>query len=700
MKRIVSMLLATILTTSLSMASLPVHAQELPENVQETMQEDALEEIPDEAELNDIFDSTASMSEGGIAADEEIAAIAEEEILEENDIEGTWTFPMIDSVEVTNVDLPDSETLFEGYVNQTLYPESVGENGFPRLYARSNALSGTDLKLYNALKEKIVQTANGTIATAVYTFPYTELFDQTSFTAAELGVSTIIKNGQLNSAASDAMMAKLQNISYKKVMESLIADLPYELYWFDKTRGYSYEYSVGLSYDSNSISFNEGSYVTLTLTVAVAYSATGTQGTNRLNTTKTNAAKTAATNAAAIVSNAKSMTDYQKLDYYKQQICNAVTYNNAASGQPYGDPWQLIYVFDGNPSTNVVCEGYAKAFKYLCDLSSFSNSKLECYIVTGKLSGAQGAGGHMWNVMVMDNGQNYLVDLTNSDNDSLSSYEDFFLAGSDGVLTNGYFLNAGSVQVSYVYDNYTMELFTDNERTIATTDYEITPTATTPTTPATNVPGVTAYNGVDYSAVYNYSYYINKYVDLKVAFGSDQTAAIAHFVNNGMDEGRQACEDFNVSIYKDNYTDLQQAFGNNWKSYYLHYINNGKQEGRNAKTAINNAASTSTTTTNTAGITVYNGVDYSAVYNYSYYINKYADLKKAYGNNQTEALAHFVNNGMNEGRQASEEFNVSIYKSNYADLQRAFGNNWKSYYLHYMNNGKQEGRNAKTLLYN
>ena len=37
------------------------------------------------------------------------------------------------------------------------------------------------------------------------------------------------------------------------------------------------------------------------------------------------------------------------------------------NGLPYGDPWQLIYVFDDDPDTNVVCEGYAKAFKYEAD---------------------------------------------------------------------------------------------------------------------------------------------------------------------------------------------------------------------------------------------------------------------------------------------------------------------------------------------
>ncbi|MBQ9277901.1 MAG: hypothetical protein IJ224_04620 [Lachnospiraceae bacterium] len=208
----------------------------------------------------------------------------------------------------------------------------------------------------------------------------------------------------------------------------------------------------------------------------------------------------------------------------------------------------------------------------------------------------------------------------------------------------------------------------------------------------------TVYGGVDYSAVYNYDYYINKYSDLKTAFGSNSSAALAHFVNFGMSEGRQASADFNVTIYKNNYTDLQRTFGNNLKSYYLHYINNGKSEGRNAKTIISGSSGGSTASTPGSAPTVYNGVDYSAVYDYNYYINKYGDLRAAFGSNSSAALAHFVNNGMKEGRQACAAFNVQVYKSNYSDLRNAFGNDLRSYYLHYIRNGKKENRNAVTLI--
>ena len=193
---------------------------------------------------------------------------------------------------------------------------------------------------------------------------------------------------------------------------------------------------------------------------------------------------------------------------------------------------------------------------------------------------------------------------------------------------------------------------------------------------------LTVYNGVDYSAVYAYDYYIKAYGDIANAYGGDDVAVLAHFVNHGMSEGRQGNTKFNVYSYRNQYSDLRQAYGNNLKPYYMHYVNHGKSEGRQGVgcSVLQNPT------------TVYNGVDYSAVYNYDYYTKAYGDIARAYGGDETAVLAHFVNHGMSEGRQGSQEFNVYNYKSRYADLANAFGNNLKSYYLHYVNNGKSEGR--------
>lgn len=201
---------------------------------------------------------------------------------------------------------------------------------------------------------------------------------------------------------------------------------------------------------------------------------------------------------------------------------------------------------------------------------------------------------------------------------------------------------------------------------------------------------ITTYNGIDYSAVYDYNYYLKKYSDLAKIYTNDDIGLLAHFVNCGMGEGRQAKDSFDVSSYRNQYQDLRIAFGNNLKSYYMHYISNGKAEGRKA-TGVSKLQNP---------VTVYQGVDYSAVYNYSYYLKKYKDLAKIYTNDDVGLLAHFVVSGMTEGRQGKDSFDVISYRNQYQDLRLAFGKDLRSYYVHYMNSGKKEGRIAtgvKTL---
>lgn len=113
----------------------------------------------------------------------------------------------------------------------------------------------------------------------------------------------------------------------------------------------------------------------------------------------------------------------------------------------------------------------------------------------------------------------------------------------------------------------------------------------------------------------------------------------------------------------------------------------------NVNTSVTSGRSTSTVY-NTASA-VYNGVDLSTVFDFSYYCNKYPDIRVIYGNNPKGALEHFVLYGMASGRQASDNFNVYAYKANYADLRNAYGNDLRQYYLHFVYYGNAEGRNAR-----
>ncbi len=77
----------------------------------------------------------------------------------------------------------------------------------------------------------------------------------------------------------------------------------------------------------------------------------------------------------------------------------------------------------------VVCEGYAKAFKAICDAYS-----VPCIIVSGTGVGSSGSEGHMWNQVLID-GKWYLVDCT-WDDQSENMFSDFMLAGSQTIPTH------------------------------------------------------------------------------------------------------------------------------------------------------------------------------------------------------------------------------------------------------------------------
>lgn len=95
-----------------------------------------------------------------------------------------------------------------------------------------------------------------------------------------------------------------------------------------------------------------------------------------------------------------------------------------------------------------------------------------------------------------------------------------------------------------------------------------------------------------------------------------------------------------------------------------------------------------------AGIAV-GAADMADVFDAEYYYNANPDLQAVIGYNPTALYAHFVSNGMAEGRVASANFNPAKYIANYPSLVAAFGNNYAAYYSHYLLTGKGQGLIAK-----
>ena len=187
-------------------------------------------------------------------------------------------------------------------------------------------------------------------------------------------------------------------------------------------------------------------------------------------------------------------------------------------------------------------------------------------------------------------------------------------------------------------------------------------------------------DGIDYSVVFDPDYYYSTHRDVANAFGKDNKALFNHFMTYGIYEGRQANIEFNVEAYKERYRDLSETFGSDIRTYYIHYILYGKAEGRSAVRG--------------SGY-IYDGIDYSAVFDSGYYHDHYGDLANAFGSDSVALFEHFVKYGMDEGRQASTGFNVYTYMNRYRDLNAAYGSDLKMYYQHYIKYGISEGRSAQ-----
>ncbi len=399
--------------------------------VEESVEETDIPEDDTEAEESETAEEEIVIEEDVITDDvqydeTETAQIEEEEPVaeeteEEEPVAEDMVFEDLSSFEDVDVEVEedtvvidsefDNDQLAEMYIMQEMDP------GFPVYYSYDyeSGLNDIEACVYSGMYTEICSVASGDRAdTQIRVSTGTSFV----FTPEDVGLEEF--------AADDATKAAIKSfisssVSSRSVILALMGTCPYEMYWFDKTTGVKPSYGYKLSVEEQT--FTITSY---TLKFAVAQDYQDTEAENPLYTVDTTygqAAAAAAANAIAIVDEYAALPDYDKLSAYMDKICELVDYDYEAIADdaPYGNPWQLVWVFDGNSETKVVCEGYSKAFQFLCDNSVFSSSSVYCLSVSGlaKLGGSSYAA-HMWNIVCMENGNTYVVDVTSSDNNSLN----------------------------------------------------------------------------------------------------------------------------------------------------------------------------------------------------------------------------------------------------------------------------------------
>ena len=244
----------------------------------------------------------------------------------------------------------DNDKVFAVYVEDQFLdnlPVVLGTSGKDRLP------SDAAKYVYDVLKARIEEVAAGKTHSTVVAINVEEESKQLSWTKEDLGVDTLGNGGSFTQEASVAIKAAYQ-AEMNRIMNALLVDCPYDLYWFDKTVGMYSE--CALSSDGNMVAVPS-----LQVYMSVA---SGYQGSDQFTTTTDlSRVQTAAANAQAVAELHKDKEDYEKLTAFKEEICSRTSYNTEAAKQDYtdgyGDPWQLIYVFD-DEETDVVCEGYSK----------------------------------------------------------------------------------------------------------------------------------------------------------------------------------------------------------------------------------------------------------------------------------------------------------------------------------------------------
>ena len=330
--------------------------------------------------------------------------------------------------------------LLEGYLYRLAgmdirsYENGFNSSSMAATYSAKANLNAEEKTVYNTLKAEIEKIASG-----------------------QRKDTNIKTTGVLGSQASA-----------DKVWHALLSDLPYELYWHDKVIGINYAYTLA----AGNTPFKD-----VTFSFAVAQEFRGKD----MTTTNIPNVPAAVQTARSVVAANASKSDHDKLQAYRQYICDQVSYNYAAArgeyANGYGNPWQLLWVFDGDSTTNVVCEGYAKSFKYLCDLTEESNGwtgDVETISVTGTM----GTENHMWNIVRIGGG-NYLVDVTNCDTGMKGYPQKLFLRGAVG---DG---------ISYTVENTVYTYGTETRTGFAAADLKLSGTNYTPAATTLTAPTVT-----------------------------------------------------------------------------------------------------------------------------------------------------------------------------------------------------------------
>ena len=361
------------------------------------------------------------------------------------------------TITIDGDDFPSNDEMFAVFVEEMLYEgvreetQTFGQVGATRLKTKEAR------EFYYAIKNAAENFIDGGYDCSIRWWNM-----DLHWTAEELGVKKI--TAQNYWSLFDQKLD--ETVNFDQVFSCVLMDTPYQMFWYDKTKGCQVEF--GLEVENNVLSLTS---IGIWFPIVPEYQGKTNDPEMQpytFNTSLYSTIKKARDNAWDIVWDQNGKSKYEKIIAYRDAVLERTSYHTAAGNgeiEDYGNPWQIIWVFDEDPTTNVVCEGYAKAFQYLCDLSDQT-----CYTVDGVMMDGTEGGRHMWNILPFG-GKNYLVDLTNIDEGTIGYPNELFMAGTTkGSVEEGYeFENIG---VTYFYSDDLADLLGMENLTLAAKSFD------------------------------------------------------------------------------------------------------------------------------------------------------------------------------------------------------------------------------------
>ena len=374
-----------------------------------------------------------------------------------------------------DLDPGNSDELYEQYIDRLFYGEQTPPSGAKKRAKKSagSALTGMEQTIYSYLKPVLADIAAGNRDSARIEVPLSVLGMDGSFTAEDLGVDYLWSKGEFHPGVSDAVEA-LFDYDAHLIFQALYADCPYELYWYDGSVSYSSFPGYSGEYENGQQCLRFSSGLKFSFSVEAKYRADSSDPYS-VDTEATGAGTEAVNNSQTILDEAAGMDDYSKLCHYKDRICGLVEYNEEAAAAYMEDEnaevdkgaWALVYVFDGDLNTNVVCEGYSEAFQYLCDRTEFSDDLIYAFSATGDMND----GPHKWNLVHMHDEKTYIADITNSDEGTIGQNGELFLSGMNGSFSAGYSKKIAGRTITYRYDEDTTAVYDEADLTLSDTPF-------------------------------------------------------------------------------------------------------------------------------------------------------------------------------------------------------------------------------------